>query len=177
MIFLFRSFPDLFTQLIISPIKDCEVQTIKPVFHITTSYCNLNNPVIIFQFPRIVRRMSIEDALIILVTSFWWLFFSLLLSVYHRPIFSLRISFLVGVTRMITAPSIENHLTAGSQNITTLSFAFQNKVLIWNIGLWDTDLTLIKGQIIFINVESFWWRCHSIVVVLSLPIFLFENEL
>lgn len=65
----------------------------KPVFHITTSYCNLNNPVIIFQFPRIVRRMSIEDALIILVTSFWRLFFSLLLSVYHRPIFSLRISF------------------------------------------------------------------------------------
>lgn len=68
----------------------------KPVFHITTLYCNLNNPVIIFQFPRIVRRLSIEDALIILVTSFWWLFFSLLLSVYHRPIFSLRISFLVG---------------------------------------------------------------------------------
>ena len=28
MIFIFRSFPDLFTQLIISPIKDCEAQTI-----------------------------------------------------------------------------------------------------------------------------------------------------
>ena len=33
-------------------------------------------------------------------------------------------------TRMITAPSIENHLTTGSQNITTLSFAFQNEVVI-----------------------------------------------
>ena len=47
---------------------------------------------------------------------------------------------------MITAPSIENHLTAGSQNITTLSFAFQNKVLIWNIGLWDTDKKNIKKR-------------------------------
>ena len=51
-----------------------------------------------------------------------------------------------GVTRMITAPSIENHLTAGSQNITTLSFAFLYKVLIWNIGLWDTDKKNIKKR-------------------------------
>lgn len=49
-------------------------------------------------------------------------------------------------TRMITAPSIENHLTAGSQ---TLSFVFQNEVVIQKIGLWDTDKKKTLKKIYF----------------------------